>query len=263
MNKPKPSNDWEEIPAATTRPKRGVLVNVDGLEGMGKSSLALTMAKLGMIAYVDIDQSIDRAQRPVVKKGRKFEAKLIPIRYKASLSEAENKAQCGPAWNKIRTGGLEASEKWAKTVIVDTADEAWEILRLGAFGTVTPKGRTDSLYGPVNASYRQWLRTMHRHNMAHVILVNKMKEIWKKGADGQSSRTGKFERVGFKELGYLADMSLTAFVDDRGKFMVRIDMCKLAPNGPSLQGTEYEVEDMDLPAILCMATDTELEEWTT
>ena len=251
---------WEDIPERSTRPKRGIFINVDGEEGTGKSSLALTLAKLGQVAYADIDQSIDRAKRPDMPRGKKFSARMLPIRYTASVGGDSTKESCKLAWNTLKKGTTEAAEQWAKVVVVDAGDEAWEILRMGAFGTLTPRGRTDSLYGPVNAAFRQWIRTMHRHAMAHVVFVNKMKDVWKKGKDGQSERTGKKERVGFRELGYLADMTVRTFKED-GEFKVRIEVCKLAPHGPALEGSIFEGDEVDLAHILCTVTDTTIEDW--
>lgn len=256
----KEKSGWEDIPERSQKPRRGLFINIDGEEGTGKSSLALTIAKLGLIAYADIDQSVDRAQRPEMPKGKKFAARMLPIRYTASVGGDATKNSCITAWNLLKKGTLEASEQWAKSVIIDAGDEAWEILRLGAFGTVTPKGRTDSLYGPVNAAFRQWIRTMHRHHMKHVIFVNKVKDVWKKGKDGQSERTGKKERVGFKELGYLADMTLRTFKED-GEFKVRLEICKLAPHGPALEGNVFEGDEVDLLHILTTVTDTEVGDW--
>ncbi len=258
---PKPAA-WEEMPDRQTKPKRGIMINIDGAEGTGKTSLALTLAKIGMIAYIDTDQSIDRAQRPAMPKGKKFQAKLIPIRYRAGINPETIKATCLPAWKQAKNASHEAAKDWAKGgVIADSATELWEILRLGVFGTLTPQGRTDRLYGPLNSEFRQWLRTVNRVYMKHLVCINQMKDQYKEGkTKGESVKTGELERVGFKELGYLADMTLRTFKED-GVFKVRIEMCKLAPNGPALEGTELEDDDVDLVKILAMVTGTEEEEW--
>lgn len=252
---------WRELSEQQTRPKRGIFILVDGDEGTGKTSLALTLAKLGTIAYVDIDQSIDRAQRPTMPKGKKFSAKVIPVRYNIAMNEAKNKASCLPAWKGARAATLEAAKSWANTVIVDTGDEMWDVLRFGAFGTLTPKGLIKNLYGPVNGAFRQWIRTIHRHNMRHLVFTNKMREQWAKGADGVDAPTGKKERIGFREVGYLADMAVRT-IKVKGEFKVKVTLCKLAPNGPALEGQVFEGEEADLVHILCLATATEPSDWS-
>lgn len=254
---------WEEMPDRQTRPKRGLVINIDGLEGSGKTSLALTLAKIGMIGYIDTDQSIDRAQRPEMPKGKKFQARVIPIRYRGGLDAAATKATCLPAWHTAKRESIAASADWAKGgIVADTGTELWEILRLGAFGSLTPQGRTDRLYGPVNAEFRQWLRTIPRHNMKNLVVVNQLKDQYKEKADGSSAKTGLFERVGFKELGYLADMTIRTS-KKAGNFTAKLEMCKLAPNGPMLEGSEFESEDgeFDLVHILSTVTGTEPSEW--
>lgn len=253
---------WGDMADRPTRPKRGIMINIDGPEGTGKSSLALTAARIGPVAYADSDQSADRAQRPEMPKGKKFVAKVLPIKYRAGIGEEAVKNSCLPAWKLAKNGTLEAAKDWATGgVIADTATELWEILRLGVFGTLTPQGRTDRLYGPLNAEFRQWIRTITRHHMRNLIMINQMKDQYREGnKKGESIRTGELERVGFKELGYLADMTLRTYKED-GEFKVRIEMCKLAPNGPALEGSEFEGDDLDLVKLLCAVTGTEEKDW--
>lgn len=251
---------WEEVSPKQTLPKRGIFINIDGAEGTGKSSLALTMAELGPIAIIDTDLSMDRAQRPEMPKGRKFNVRRIPIKYVAGLAEDKVRNNCMPAWKKAKAAAVEAAQGWAQVIIGDTGSELWEVLRLGAFGTLTPKGRTDSLYGPLNAEFRQFIRRIHRHNGKHLVFINQMKDQWGKDREGNNVRTGKLERVGFRELGYLADMTLETYKKG-GKFGVKVKICKLAPNGPSMEGSTFEDEDVNLPYILSVMTDTERETW--
>jgi hypothetical protein len=67
-------------------------------------------------------------------------------------------------------------------------------------------------------------------------------------------------RAGFKEIGYLADMTIRCFREDK-QFKAEIVMCKLAPNGPDLEGMTLEDEQLDFGAIIALATGTEPEEW--
>lgn len=250
---------WEELSSQQTLPKRGIFILIDGPEGTGKTTLALTLAKVGPIGYVDIDQSVDRAKRPDMPKNCRFQARTIAVRYKGGLGPMAQKS-CKIAWKKIKRGALGFIE-WAKGgIIIDTGSEAWEILRLGAFGTLTPRGNTKSLYGPVNAEFRQWIRNIHRHGMRHLIFVNQMKDEWKNNEEGVGEKTGRLERVGWRDLGYASDMILqTRKV--KGKFTVKVKVCKLAPNGPALEGTVFEDDDFDLIHILTVATATERSDW--
>jgi hypothetical protein len=80
--------------------------------------------------------------------------------------------------------------------------------------------------------------------------------------DGEmtSVRTGKLLRAGFKEVGYLSDVAVRCFRED-GKFKALIEVCKLAPLGPALEGTVVEGDNLNFASIIAMATDTDREDW--
>lgn len=258
-------SDWmsaDEAISSAAFKKRGIFLDIVGLEGMGKSSLAMTLARLGPVGYVDIDQSFDRAKKLDGKKER-ANIKVLPVRYAAGLGEEEVKKACGPAWVGMEKKVKEAAAGWAKGVIIDTGTEDWELLRLGSFGTVTPKGRTDRLYGQVNARFRTHLRSIYRTHGKHLVTIHQLKDEYiDKMKDGslQSVRTGKHVRAGFKEIGYMTDMVIRC-VRSGSDFTAVVDLCKLPPNGPALEGTELEGDQIDFATIVAMATDTEREEW--
>lgn len=260
-----PPADWEPMPAAYTRTatSRGIHMDIVGLEGQGKSSLALTLSRLGAIGYVDIDQSVDRAHRPPKKQMEKV--RRLPLVYAVAPTEEETKRICGEAWVNMERKVRSAAEDWAKGIVIDTGTEDWEVIRLGSFGTLTPRAkRMDRLYGPVNAKYRTHLRSVNRQARKHLVTIHQLKDeyIDRKQDDGtyNSVRTGKHQRAGFKEIGYLAD--ITVRVHRKGdNFAGTIDMCKLAPNGPSLEGFELDEDQLDFLTIVCMATDTEEGDW--
>lgn len=243
--------------------RRGIFMDISGIEGEGKSSLAMTLAKLGPLAYVDIDQSADRAKRPKMPKGRKADIRILQVRYAASLSQDDTRKTCSAAWLGMDKKVADASATWAKGVVIDTGTEDWELIRLGSFGTLTPKGRMDALYGPVNARFRMHLRQVYRKHGKHLITIHQVKDEYKdKVIQGRkdSIRTGRKVRASFKEIGYLSDISVTCFKDE-GEFKMRVDLCKLPPNGPSLEGMEFEGNQLDFAYIVATATGTEREEW--
>ena len=255
---------WSELSdsVVTALKKRGIHMDIMGLEGVGKSSVALSLAHLGRIAYINIDHSVDRARYPEGKS--KKNVAIHTVQYSVSHGENQMKASCMPAWDEADKK-MHAAADWAVGVVVDTADEDWELLRLGAFGTVTPKGRTDRLYGPVNAKFRNHLRDVTRVHKKHLVTITKLKDEYKDVVNRQtgakdSIKTGKHVPVGFRELGYMADVRIR--VNRKGdEFSGLIEVCKLAPLGPSLEGMEIEGENLDFASIVALATETEREEW--
>jgi len=260
----KPTSKWEDLPDSSVAVmRRGIFMDIVGLEGQGKSSLAMTLAHVGPIGFVDIDQSSDRARRPDTKKA-KAGIKVLPVRYAVAPGEDATKSVCGPAWLRMANQVEEAAKSWAKGIVIDTGTEDWELIRLGSFGTLNPKGnRMDRLYGPVNARYRTHLRSVYRANSKHLVTIHQLKDEYKDVMiDGQkqSIKTGKQVPGGFKEIGYLADMRIRCF-REKGDFKAEIVLCKLAPNGPALEGQVLEDDQLDFAYIVALATGTEREDW--
>lgn len=260
-----PASDWMPMAEASVDPtrRRGIHMDILGLEGQGKSSLALTLTRLGPIGYVDIDQSFDRAKKPPKKQIEK--ARVLPLRYAVAPTEEETKRICGTAWVDMEKKVRSAAADWAKGIVIDTGTEDWEVIRLGSFGTLTPRAnRMDRLYGPVNAKYRTHLRSVNRQARKHLITIHQLKDEYvdRKQTDGtyNSVRTGKHQRAGFKEVGYLADIVVRVHRNG-SEFGGVIDLCKLAPNGPSMEGMELDEEQLDFLTIVCLATDTEEGDW--
>ena len=257
------SADWESLDATRSVMRRGVFMDITGLEGAGKSSLAMTAARLGGLAYIDIDQSFDRAKQPESKKARD-NVKVLPIRYAVGVTEELIKTSCAAAWGVMERKMAEAAATWARSEVVDTGTETWELARLAAQGTLNPKGkRMDRVYGPINAKVRQLLRSIYRTHGKHLITIHQLKDEYvDKMKDGeiQSVRTGKMVRAGFKEIGYLSDVVVRCF-REKDEFKAEIVMCKLAPNGPSLEGLVVEGDQLDFLEIVMHATGTEEGDW--
>jgi hypothetical protein len=259
------SSQWEELaetPVSALK-RRGIHMDIIGAEGEGKSSAALTLAALGPIAYINIDHSVDRARYPEDPKSKK-NVKIHRVNYATVVGEAQTKAAAMPAWNDANTKLHEACKSFAVGAVVDTVTEDWELLRLGVFGTVTPKGRTDRLYGPVNAKFRNHLRDVTRVYKKHLITLTQLKDEYKDVVDratGQkaSVKTGKKIPVGFKEVGYLADIRLR--VSHSGPlFTATVEICKIG-RGPVLEGHEFEDDEIDFANIIATVTGTKRKEW--
>lgn len=254
---------WESLSDRPTVPKRGIFMDIIGIEGSGKSSLAMTLGRSGGVGYIDIDQSADRARRPDDRKARD-RIKIVSVSYPVGMTEKIVIEECRKAWSHTLSMIREASAGWATGgIVLDTGTEAWELRRLAAFGTLTPKGRTDTLYGPVNASFRNTMRSVYRDDHRHLITIHQMREEWKdKIVNGQKIgiKTGRMVRTGFKEIPYMSDI-IVQCERDKGEFKATVVLCKLSPNGPSMEGMELADDQLDFAEIVGMATDTEPDQW--
>lgn len=269
------SAEWEEMPdpAASVKAlmRRGIFMDITGLEGSGKSSLALTASKFGKLAYVDIDQSVDRAKKPDSKKHRD-NIKILPIRYSVPMGADEKMVQtiCAPVWANMGKKLEGAVTDWAKVAVIDTGTEMWELNRYASAGTLNPHGkRMDRVYGPINARMRTVFRAVYRSNRKHLLTIHQLTDEYLDklvGGEMTSMRTGKQKRKGFKEVGFLCDVVVRCFrdekdVDDTGKFKAEIEICKLPPNGPDLEGMIIHGDMLDFGWVIATATGTEPEDW--
>lgn len=262
-NKKTVDADWGALPDKAVFRRRGLHINIVGDEGSGKSSLAMTIARLGKVGYIDIDGSAERAKRPDDVDWAR-DVRVLPVTYAVGLTEEEVKRRCTEAWDNMKRKVTE-SFSWARAHIIDTDTELWELMRLKSFGKQSGQGRRmDRVYGPVNAEFRTFLRNIYRAQGRHLVTIAQNKDEYadRTNASGElvSIKTGRRERVGFKEIPYLADLILETFKDS-GTFKVRVRTNKLPPIGPMLEGSEYEGDEYDLAYIIALSTETDPKDW--
>jgi hypothetical protein len=167
----------------------------------------------------------------------------------------------GPLWNRMVAAWTDAVANWARTVIMDTDAEGWEILRLARFGELTPKGRLDHLYGPVNAEWRSLFKQVRAQERCSAVLIGQTKNEYRdvrKGTSTVSEATGRTIRAGHKEMPFLADVVLRTARTKSGGFQVTIEKGWF---NAATEGMVFEDGDCDLPTILSLITETEVEEW--
>ena len=218
-----------------------LIISVEGMDGTGKTHLGLTAP--GPIAIINTDDG----EEGVVEKFQQQRGDIYIVRIEVpNVSQfIDSKIRDIKERNKEldSSGVMEAASKvWddltkayvmalkeCRTVIVDTASEAWEILRLARFGR---QSNVMNLYGSVNAEFRRTFKTATYSSNANVVFVHKMKrkyvnDIWK----------GAYEVAGFKEMAdYLPQVRLEAYRDEEGVFMMRVLKCR---QNPLLLDTEY------------------------
>lgn len=263
--------EWEEVSTEFTL--RRAVTEIHGDTGTGRTRLALTAP--GPIAYIGAAEKIDgliqeTRKRTVVRVhnfGGVFQGGVDDV-----------KAQAMPVWSKFARAFFD-SLGWARTTIVDTHTEAWELIRLAYFGGQTAEGgRVDRNYGPVNAMWRSLFKAARMQQRANVILIGQTKDEYieqaeaaqvgaiaiktdKKKSMGQ--RTGRTILAGQKEIPYFCDVVLrTAKVvvpgQDAPGFRAVIEKGWFHAE---YEGTEFTNDDMQYPGILGFLTETPAKEW--
>jgi hypothetical protein len=193
-----------------------LLVAVESLEKEGKTHFALTAP--GPIAVFDFDTGMEG----VVSKFAKTK-KIYVSDYRRLGDAMTNKVENWLImWEKFKREYIAALEEpTIKTVVMDTATEVWELLRMARFGKLTQV--MPYHYGPVNAEYRELLRKAYSTNK-NLILLHKMKDEYVK-----DQRTGNLKRSGFGDTGYMVQVNLRMWRDEDNNFHMFVKDNRQAP----------------------------------
>lgn len=235
-----------------------LLLNIQGLEKTGKNHFSFSMP--GPIAI----QSFDNGLEGVINKWNK--KRVIHVK------EYELKVQPGEATEKQVSDAADALWKEftkdhydilasdsIRSVILDTGDETWELLRLASFGKQSANVQN---YGPVNAEYRRWINSI-KGTDKNLCMLHKMKDEWvgREDANGRykASKTGKLERSGFKEIGYILQGNFQTWRDGDNQFHGTMLDCR---QNPDIDGVDFTGEMLNFQQIAMMVfPNSEPNEW--
>ncbi len=208
-----------------TETKRRIIIAVDGLDKQGKTHFALTAPK--PIVFLDFDigtEGVSGIQQPNIVRSQPFMFRPSEVLF--AVQELDERAQqvkmmeaAAPVLERFRRTYLKALREpvmvnskgkklMARTVIVDTGSEAWELLRLAELGKVTQV--KPHHYVAVNGLMRDIVRAGYDSD-TNVIWLHKLKAEWKDSSEGKGRKTGTVERAGFTDMAFLVQANLLAF----------------------------------------------------
>lgn len=240
-------------PDVSAHTPRRLIMAISGREKQGKTHFALTAP--GPTAYFDLDVGTEGVIEKFVAAGKviyhndyNFHA-LKDIRKPGPIDP-------GPyleMWEGLKSDYMAVMDSKVKTVVFDTATEAWELLRMSRFGKLTQV--LPHHYGPVNAEYRSLLRTAYMADK-NLLLLHKMKAEYV-----NEKRTGNYERAGFADTGFMTQANVRCWrrVGENGlEFGVTVEDCR---QSPEIAGIELMQPMCDFPTIASMATGTDIGMW--
>lgn len=207
-----------------------IILSIEGLEKQGKTHFALTAP--GPIAMF----STDIGEEGVVSKFGDKDIWVMSID-RVDDDSAEEAPKEYARFKKAYVDLLRGKD--VRTVILDTATEIWEILRMARFGRMTQV--MPYQYGPVNAEYRALIRMAYDYNK-NLILLHKMKPKYV-----NDKRTAEYERSGFGDTGFLTQVNAWIYrysPEDGGEFVIYIKDCR---QNPDLAGEELVGEVCTFP----------------
>jgi len=191
-----------------------IILSVEGAEKQGKTHFALTAPGPTILFSLDI------GEEGVVQKFS--DVYVMPMG--GSNHEAE--------FSRFRSVYSEMlADKDVRTIVLDTATEVWELLRMARFGKLTQV--MPYQYGPVNAEYRAMIREAYESDK-NLILLHKVKAKYV-----NDKKTNEWERAGFADTGFLVQVNAMVYRDDDGgEFNIYIRDCRKNPDlaGETLSG---------------------------
>lgn len=242
------------------------IVALDALEKHGKTRFALTTP--GTLAYMDFDNRSEGTIEEFLAAGRKIMWRTKPD---GTPWPYQIPADAGASDEKAKEVQAEARAEWKRfesdyedllhsssvdTIIIDTATEAWELVRIAGFGRLNEI--PPHLYSEVNGAFRRLIRLARKQTRVNLVLVHRLKDEWaneKKGDKIKGYTTGKSIRAGFSETGFLVDVNLRltrlplAACDDADDLGFRLTVTDCGAN-PRVRGLELANEAITFPNLV-------------
>jgi AAA domain len=210
--------------ALATRPvKRRLILSASAEQGSGKTNFGLSAP--GPVAYINLDLNDDGVIQKYQHAKRIYRSQYtLPNGNGSNCDKISEAAQ--EAWESVLNDYMGAlRDPSISSIVIDTATELWELLRLAVYGKLTAVVSRD--YQHANAVYRQLIREVEGTEK-NLILLHKMAQEYK--AD---KPTGNMVRAGFKHTGYLVQAEVELWKvpqeDYPDKFHCRITKCTLNP----------------------------------
>lgn len=189
-----------------------LMVCSQGEEKQGKTYWAFTAPP--PIAVVASDTGTESVASTWRGKGKDIKMYQYRVPKGGVHTDAEYKAE----WAKLEDAIMAVvdNRKQFRTLIVDTGTEVWEMKRLAMFGKLTQV--MPHQYVEANKQFTNLIKTVYDAPGLNSVWIHKVKKEYKqmKGQD-RDSWTGKMERAGFGDIGYLADLCITNRYDREEK----------------------------------------------
>ncbi len=178
---------------------RSLLVCSQAQEKRGKTHWAFTAP--GPIACITCDTGTEEVAEKFMNQGKD----IYVVNFKPpdkDRSKQDNEAE----WAKIENAiNAVIEEPNIRTLICDTHTEVWEMLRLARHGKLTQV--LPHQYTAVNKEMRDTVKRIKARKNLNAVFIHKVKKEYRGGkAGGMDSWTGNWERAGFSDMAYLADV---------------------------------------------------------
>ncbi len=238
-----------------------ILLSLEGREKRGKTHFALSAP--GPIAVFDLDRGLEGVARKFVTKKEIYKTDYRAYPRDAAIEDFKGgdrdpaMAQYTAIWEAFRSDYHKALESDCRTIVWDTADELWLIIRLARLG-----GKAKAIhYGPINAEYLNLVDKAYDHDK-NLILVHKASKEYR-----NDNWTGNYKRSGFTHTGFAVHVSAKCYridpdpeiEDDEVEFGIHIIECR---QNMALMNEELTGPLCSFPFLAALVfPDTEVADW--
>lgn len=217
--------------------ERRIFAMTEGPEKCGKTDFTLRHTP-GPIAIA----SFDTGTKALVDKHIELSGKDIWLWQGKRPRTGQTSNAYASAWSTFeKQHRAVMAAKEIRTYVWDTATNIWELFRLFKFGKLTQV--KPHHYGPVNEEFAALIRDMYeeRPDLNFIAVHTNKKQYMSKG--DKDAWTGKYERAGFGDFRYLADICLQHYYRDGFGIRVMPNEGVGARQSPDLVDLELEDEE--------------------
>lgn len=248
------SEDWNSLfePAPTELTRRCVMMNIYGDTGTGRTTFALTAPS--PIVLFHSAEKIDGIvqQFSSQKEIHLYDFGVVFRDANKSLVQAQAREE----FDRFTHAYYTAFSR-ARTIIIDTETDLWELLRQAHFGDVKPSGgRLELNWGPVNAEWNTLFRHFRHQNTTNLMVISKTEDEYKENKSGFGTKTGKTIRKGQKNIPFMADIYART---SRDPFTLTLED-KAWFNADAI-GLEFVDDAISFPEIMMLITGIDASEW--
>lgn len=184
-----------------------LVINSTGREKCGKTHFAIHTTP-DPIALIDFDIGtegmVNKGGAPRRILHRQFTLRQQSILDGRTPTQNEYKEEWEAVQLAIRTA---IKSKFIRTIVMDTATEAWELARLAEFGKLA--GVVARNYMGVNSDFSGLVRAVYGRPGLNAVFIDKVKKEYK-----NDKWAGKYERTGFGDLPFAAQLVIEHYRDD-------------------------------------------------
>jgi hypothetical protein len=191
--------------------KRRLILSIEGLEGCGKTRFTLTAP--APIAFINFDWGLEG----LVESFQDQKAIYVATVSLNTSGKREEILQAAEQELSKVERNYQTALKQARTIVIDTGSELWELLRLAAFGKLDKV--MPHQYAEVNQQMTRLIKLAYDSD-ANLILTHRLKEQWI-----NDKKTGLYEFAGMKDIPFLVQAHARMWTDDAG-YHLKVGKCR-------------------------------------